>query len=454
MKPVSERKIAVVGAGLVGSLWAVYLARRGYQVDVYDRRPDIRKMKVVQGKSINLALSDRGWRGLHGAGLGEEIRKVALPMYGRLIHNLDGSIQYQPYGKDGQAIYSVSRGLLNQVLVQCADSNEHVNLFFNHRCADIDLDKNEIEFIQEDGAGVKKGYDHIFGTDGAYSAVRNRLMRQDRFDYSQTYLTHGYKELEIPGLADGTHQLRNDCLHIWPREEFMMIALPNIDGSFTCTLFLAFEGKDAFENLQTREQVQSFFEKYFPDAVPLMPELLDDFFNNPTGSMVMVKCSPWNHGGKVSLIGDACHAIVPFYGQGMNCGFEDCTVLNDLLDQHGDNMDTALPEFSRIRKPAADAILELALRNYIEMRDKTGDPEFLLQKKIEARFSQKHPDKWIPLYSQVTFSAIPYNEALANGERQEKIMKQIMSMDNIESRWDSDDVEQIMLSLVEAVGGR
>ncbi len=446
---MKDQKVAIVGAGLVGSLWAVYLAKRGYTVDVFDRRPDIRLLKIIQGKSINLALSDRGWKGLEGAGLGAEIREVALPMFGRLMHNLDGTEVYQPYGKDGQAIYSVSRGLLNQTLVGCADRHDSVNLFFEHRCLDIDLDTNEIEFVNEKtGENVRRQYDCIFGTDGAYSAVRTRLIKKERYDYSQTYLNHGYKELEIPSNADGSHQLRKDCLHIWPRGEFMMIALPNLDGSFTCTLFMAYEGKDSFENLTDNASVQSFFGKYFPGTLPLMPELTDDFFNNPTGSLVMVKCSPWNHKGNVGLIGDACHAIVPFYGQGMNCGFEDCTVLSSLLDKHNDNFDTALPEFSKIRKPDADAILELALRNYIEMRDLTADPYFLLQKKIEARFSSLHPTKWIPLYSQVTFSDIPYHEALANGDKQQQIMSNIMKMENIESFWDSPEVEQKILELI------
>lgn len=446
---MKDRKVAVVGAGLVGSLWAVYLAKRGYQVDVFDRRTDIRKMKVVQGKSINLALSDRGWRGLEGAGLGEEIKQVALPMFGRLMHNMDGSETYQPYGVDGQAIYSVSRGLLNQTLVHCADRHDGVNLFFDHRCLDIDLTSNEIEFHNEaNGENVRKKYDCIFGTDGAFSAVRTRLVKQERYDYSQTYLSHGYKELEIPANADGSHQLRKDCLHIWPRGEFMMIALPNIDGSFTCTLFIAFEGKDSFENLKDVASVRAFFEKNFADAVPLMPELTDDFFSNPNASLVMVKCSPWNYKGNVGLLGDACHAIVPFYGQGMNCGFEDCTVLNKMLDEHDDNLDTVLPEFSKLRKPDADAILELALRNYIEMRDLTGDPEFLLQKKIEARFSKKYPEKWIPLYSQVTFSDIPYHQALANGDRQQVIMSEIMKMNKIDEMWDSEVVEKKILEML------
>lgn len=444
---MSSQKIAIVGAGLVGGLWAVYLAKRGHQVDVFDRRPDIRKMKVVQGKSINLALSDRGWRGLEGAGIGDDIRKVAIPMSGRLMHAVDGTLTYQPYGKDGQAIYSVSRGVLNQTLVRCAADQPGVQLYFSHRCKDVDLNSNTISFInEENGELVEKKYDRIFGTDGAFSAVRTRLTKVDRFDFSQTYLSHGYKELEIPSNPDGTHRLRPDCLHIWPRGEFMMIALPNMDGSFTCTLFIAFEGKYSFEHLKTEDQVRAFFHEHFPDALPMMPELTQDFFANPNASLVMTKVNPWNYKDQVCLMGDAAHAIVPFYGQGMNCGFEDCTVLNQLLEKHNENWTDAFAEYSKVRKPAGDAILELALRNYIEMRDKTGDPAFLLQKKIEARFSAKYPEKWIPLYTQVTFSHIPYAEALASGDRQEAIMQKVMSRADIGEIWDSEEVEQEILA--------
>ncbi len=443
------KNIAIVGAGLVGSLWAVYLARKGYNVKIFDRRPDIRKMKVVQGKSINLALSDRGWRGLEGAGIHDEISKVALPMTGRLMHAIDGALTYQPYGKEGQAIYSVSRGLLNQTLLNCADQYENVNLAFDLRCTDVDLDNNIIHFYDEaNHKEVTEQFDYIFGTDGAFSAVRTRMTKLDRFDYSQTYLDHGYKELEIPANEDGMHRMRKDCLHIWPRGEFMMIALPNLDGSFTCTLFIPFEGINSLENLKTPDAVKAFFQKHFPDAVAMMPELTDDFFANPNASLVMTKCYPWNYHDKVCLMGDAAHAIVPFYGQGMNAGFEDCTVLDRLMHEHNNDFAKVFPAFTKERKPAGDAILELALRNYIEMRDKTGDPEFLLQKKIEARFSAKHPDKWIPLYSQVTFSHIPYQEARASGDKQQRIMDKIMALEEIETIWDSDEVEQLILEQV------
>jgi kynurenine 3-monooxygenase len=442
-----QENISIVGSGLVGSLLAIYMAKRGHQVQVFDRRPDIRKMKVVQGKSINLAMSDRGWKGLEGAGIRKEIEKVALPMYGRLMHGIDEQLTYQPYGKEGQAIYSVSRGLLNQTLLNCASELPNVHLHFDHKCSDVQLENKKVVF-EYNNEEKEYSYDRLLGTDGAFSAVRNRMMRLDRFDYSQTYLEHGYKELEIPANPDGTHQMRHDCLHIWPRGEFMMIALPNPDGSFTCTLFMAFEGKTSFEKIKNAEDVHAFFDEYFPDAKALMPELIDDYFNHPTSSLVMVKCLPWNVGGDVCLLGDAAHAIVPFYGQGMNCGFEDCSELDRILNETQDDWDLALPMFSKERKPNGDAVLELALRNYIEMRDKTADQQFLLQKKIEGWFSTKHPDKWMPLYSQVTFSDIPYHQALKNGLRQDDIMKEVLAIPDIENIWNSELVENKILSLI------
>ena len=316
------KKVTVVGAGLAGSLQAILLAKKGYEVSVFERRPDLRKATLIAGKSINLALSDRGWKALELAGIDQDIREIAIPMYKRCMHALDGTLTYQPYGKEDQAIYSVSRGGLNQKLMNLADKYPNISYNFNLKCSDINLSNNTLSFEHtESKEVVKHTSDKVFATDGAFSAVCMRMQKSTLFDYSQKYLDHGYKELVIPANADGTHKLDKNCLHIWPRGEFMMIALGNLDGSFTCTLFFPMHGETSFDTLKTREEVAVFFDKTFPDAVALMPTLLDDYFENPTSSLIMVRCSPWNYKEDVVLIGDAAHAIVPFYGQGMNCAF-------------------------------------------------------------------------------------------------------------------------------------
>lgn len=444
----TQKNITVVGAGLVGSLVSIYLAKRGYKVDVYERRPDMRKADIVAGRSINLALSDRGWRGLEGVGIADEIKKIAIPMYGRAIHMKDGSSTYQAYGKDNQAIYSVSRGGINMRLMDLAEQQPNVTLHFEERCDKLDRKANELSFFNTSTnktTNVKS--DIVLGSDGAFSAVRTQMQFQsDRFDYQQFYIDAGYKELVIPAGPNGEHLIEKNCLHIWPRGSFMMIALPNMDGSFTCTLFFQMEGKVSFDTIKTKEEVMAFFKQEFPDAVPLMPTLIEDWMNNPTSSLVTVKCKPWVWDEKIALIGDAAHAIVPFYGQGMNCGFEDCVVLNELMDKHGDLNGACLKEYETLRKPDGDAIADLAIANFVEMRDKTADKTFLLQKKIEAHFSAKHPEKWIPLYSMVTYSPhIRYSEALVNGNKQQAIMDKIMAMPDIEAKWDSAEVENAIL---------
>lgn len=446
-----SKNINIIGAGLVGSLLSIYLAKKGYKVNIYERRSDMRKIKMSAGKSINLALSDRGWRGLEGVGIADEIRKIAIPMYGRYIHKKDGTSAFQPYGKKEQAIYSVSRAEINMKLMDLAERDANVKIHFNERCTNVDRNKTDMSFVNEETKQITTVHsDLIFGADGAFAATRlNMQLSSDRFEYNQHYISAGYKELIIPPGKNGEFLLEKNALHIWPRGSFMMIALPNPDGNFTCTLFLPFEGEKSFEKLKTRDDIKKFFEEEFSDAVPLMPTLLDDFFNNPTSSLVTVKCFPWVFDNKVALIGDAAHAIVPFFGQGMNCGFEDCVVLNELIAKHNEDWNKILPEYQQLRKPDGDAIADLAIANFIEMRDKTADPKFLLQKKIEARFNEKHPDKWIPLYSMVTYSPhIRYSTALKEGERQEAIMQEIMATPDIEKKWDSEEVEKEILKRI------
>lgn len=443
------KKISIVGAGLVGSLLAIYLRKRGYEVTLYERRPDMRKVKIPAGRSINLALSDRGWKGLQGVGVDNAIREIGIAMTHRTMHSVDGKITTQPYGKDGQGIYAVSRGILNCTLLDIAEQSG-AKVFFNERCTNINLANNEMSFENsETHSHTKATSDLIFGADGAFAASRLQMqLSTDKFNYSQSYLEHGYKELMFVAKPDGSHQLDKNSLHIWPRGGYMLIALPNLDGTFTVTMFFPLKGNPSFESLKTKLDVNKFFNEIFPDAVPLLHDLEEDFFMNPTGSLVTVKCTPWSFNNKIVLIGDAAHAIVPFYGQGMNCGFEDCTVLNDLLNKHKDNWEQVIPEYERMRKPAADAIGELAVANFIEMRDLVGKPEFLLRKKIEGWFYEKHPDKWIPLYTMVTFTNIPYNEAQEKGKMQDAIMNEIMQMSDIENKWNDIAVENKILTLL------
>ena len=447
---MSKKETVIIGAGLVGSLLSIYLSKRGYDVKVFERRGDMRKQKMIVGRSINLALSDRGIKALEEVGLMDEIRKICIPMHGRFMHNADGSTAYQAYGKEGQYINSVSRGELNCKLMDLAEQND-VQILFNEKCNSIDWNENKIEFEKTNSpeSEIVKA-DLIFGSDGAFSAARlTHQLQHDRFQYNQYYIDFGYKELTIPAGENFRFLLEKNALHIWPRGNYMMIALPNIDGSFTCTLFFPYDGETSFATLNTKEKVRSFFEKTFTDAASLMPTLEEDFFNNPTGSLVTVKCFPWIRENKFALIGDAAHAIVPFFGQGMNCGFEDCAVLNSLIEKHQDNWAEILPEYQSLRKPDGDAIADLALNNFAEMRDKVADPKFLLQKKIESAFSKKYPDKWIPLYSQVTFSPqIRYSEALINGQRQEAIMKEIMAMPDIENKWQDEEIEKLILEKI------
>jgi kynurenine 3-monooxygenase len=442
------KHIAIVGAGLVGSLLALYLAKRGYKVSVFERRADMRKGKSEAGRSINLALSTRGIRALEEVGLAEELKKVAIPMHGRMMHDLRGNLSFLPYGKEGQYINSISRTGLNMVLMDEAEKHG-VNLFFNHRSTTIDFDNTSLT-LQAIGSASSQTFDFdlIIGADGAFSAVRSAMQLTDRFNYSQHYIEHGYKELHIPATANGAFALEKNALHIWPRESFMMIALPNPDGSFTCTLFFPFEGSPSFSTLKTEGEIQDFFINTFPDAVDLMPELMDDYKSNPTGSLVTVKCFPWTK-NKTLLIGDAAHAIVPFYGQGMNAGFEDCRILNQLLNQHNDNWNNVLPAFQQLRKPDADAIAQLAFDNFVEMRDLVADPEFLLRKKIEAKIHERFPEKWIPLYAMVTFNdSIRYSHAYGTGQKQKKIMDEIMAQPGIETNWQQLDFEKIVQKLI------
>ncbi|MDT8325130.1 MAG: NAD(P)/FAD-dependent oxidoreductase [Bacteroidota bacterium] len=420
-------RILLVGAGLAGSLLSVYFARRGFHVDVRERRPDMRRETISAGRSINLALSTRGIHALGEVGLREEIMRLAIPMRGRMMHAVDGTLTYQPYGKDdSEVIYSVSRGELNRRMMDLAERHDGVTMRFRQRCDGMDLARGIVHFTDENaGTSYAVSADTVIASDGAGSAIRRSMEKLEGFDATEDFLPHGYKELHIPSAPDGTHRLEKHALHIWPRRSFMLIALPNLDGSFTCTLFLAQDGNPAFSSLQTPGDVENFFAKEFPDATALMPTLAQDFFQNPTGALGTVRCYPWHVGGTAALLGDAAHAIVPFYGQGMNCAFEDCTVLNECIEEFGTAWERVFHAYQERRKANADAIADLALHNFVEMRDRVADARFLLMKEVGLALETRFPSHFIPLYSMVTFHRTPYAVALQRGEIQHGILEDL-----------------------------
>ena len=453
--------VAIIGAGLAGSLLGIYLARRGMTVDVYEARGDMRNEQVAAGRSINLALSDRGIAALREVGMDEYMLAEAIPMNGRMIHSPTGEMKLLAYsGRKGEYINSISRGGLNIALMNEADKYDNVRFHFNERCVDFDCGSGTAKFSS--GTTVTAGT--VIATDGAGSAVRNAMLHGgvERFDFSQDWLEHGYKELHIPpmerrhlaGEDRANFAIEPNALHIWPRHRFMMIALPNFDGSFTCTLFLAHQGgtpassdgvrspedvsgrtdtlptgrvsaEPAFDQLDDEAAVLDFFTREFPDAVPLMPTLIEDFFHNPTGNLGTIKCFPWNAGGKALLLGDSAHAVVPFYGQGMNCAFEDVRVLDSLINKMGTDWEAVFTEYGRLRKPNTDAIADMAEENFYEMRDATADPVFQRKRELETKLEQTYPD-YFSKYSMVTFREdLPYAVAKQKGNAQDALLMKI-----------------------------
>ncbi len=437
-----KASFTIAGAGPVGALLAVILGRAGYPVKLFESRPDSRKHSIYQGKSINIALSDRGWLALEAVGIDQQVRQHAIPMSKRVMHGIDGGLTNQVYGKQGQAIWSVSRSGINEQLLDLAEAEDQVEVHFEQRLRQVDFNNACATFSHgQDNCEVQA--DYLFGADGAYSKVRRLAQETPRFSYSQSFMPQCYIELTIPANADGSFQMEKEALHIWPRKNFMLIALPNPDGSFTCTLFLNYEGEVSFAALTEKLTVTAFFNSQFPDAVPLLENPIDEFMGKSANPLFLVNVDPWVINNKVALIGDAAHAMVPFYGQGMNCGFEDCRELGELIEQFNDDWSKIFPAYHHMRKANADAITELARRNFVEMSELSGRPEFLLQKKIESRFHDMYPDLWTPLYAMVTFSPkLPYADALEMGDRQKIIMQQIMQIADIENCWQEDFVYQ------------
>ena len=428
-----KNKTVIVGAGLCGSLLALRLAQRGYKVEVYESRPDLRTTDISAGRSINLALSDRGLKALRLCGMEERAREICIPMSGRLMHDAKGDTFSSNYsGRENEFINSISRGNLNAILLDAAEEHENVNIHFNIKCENIDIENTIAHFK---GYNTKESFsvhaDVIFGADGAGSSLRKSYISERKFlfSYSQEYLNHGYKELEIPADTSGNHQISKEHLHIWPRGDFMLIALPNMDGSFTVTLFLSYdEGEFNFENLTTEEKITEFFEKEFPDALALIPNIKEEFINNPTGPLGTVKCSPWSYLNKTLLIGDSSHAIVPFYGQGMNASFEDVFVLDEVLNQDLGDWESVFKVYQKTRKKDTDAIADLAIDNFHEMKNHVANPLFKEKRKIEMDLEKAFPTEYFSKYSLVTFNEhIGYNEAMNRGRAQDKALLNMLA---------------------------
>jgi kynurenine 3-monooxygenase len=433
MKSVPE-KVTLIGAGLNGPLLAILLMQRGLAVEMYERRPDMRRVRMSAGRSINLAISTRGIYALRQAGLWEKMRSIIIPMKGRMMHSVAGELTFQPYGKnDTEVINSISRAELNMALMNAAEE-QGARISFHQRCTGYDVKTGEIRVRNEEtGEEEIRGTEVVIGCDGAGSALRAEMLKLNRFNFSQEYLDYGYKELTIPAGAGGRHLLETNALHIWPRGDHMLIALPNIDGTFACIFFLPFEGAESFASLGTELDVIRFFKERFPDALRLMPQLADNYAANPTGAMVTIKCSPWHVEGRALLLGDAAHAIVPFFGQGINCGFEDCSYLVELLDRHGAHWGRVFADFEKDRKMNTDAIADMAIENFTEMRDRVGDSRFLLRKKVELALEAKYPGLFVPKYAMVTFHRIPYSVAQARGDVQDRMLGELCNgVDRVE----------------------
>ena len=422
----SRQSVTIVGAGLAGSVLAAQLGQRGIEVDVYERRPDPRVTGAERGRSINLALSARGLAAITQLGLRQEVLARALPMRGRTVHPVRGDTAYQPYSAEGtRAINSISRSELNAILLDCAEKLPGVRIHFEHRVAGVDPEKGELTLSTPEGTR-KATSNVILANDGAYSAVRASLQFREGFSYSQDFLDHGYKELTIAAGPDGRHQLDPGSLHIWPRGDSMMIALPNLDGSYTCTLFWPKSGPGGLDSLRTPTEIISFFEQNYPDAARLMPDLVEDYRCNPVGSLVTVRCRPWVW-GRVALVGDAAHAIVPFYGQGANAAMEDCVELVRCYDAARGDWPAALAKYQEQRKPNTDAIADYALQNFVEMRDSVGSRTFLARTALRHALERATGGRYTSRYELVSFSTVPYADIAPRLQRQDRVLAAVLA---------------------------
>ena len=435
--------ILIVGGGLVGSVLAMYLARYGEPVVVFDYRPDPRIQELRSGRSINLTLCERGLKALAGIGVAEEIRARSVPVYGRVIHDKSGGMTYQPYGTRGEALYSISREDLNRACVKFAEERFGVQFRFSHKCVQVDIGRPAACFMDaQTGQVVAYGATRLVGADGVHSAVRLQMQRSLRFNYSQQYLEQEYKELTVAPAAGEKEVLERNALHLWPRGHYMLIGFPNLDGSFALALHLPLNREPSFDSIATVDDLLGLFEESFPDVLPLMPTLVEDFFRRPATLMVTTRCSPWTHEGKVTLIGDAAHAIVPSYGQGANAGFEDCEVLCQCIEASGGDWRAAFEDYERRRRPNAEAIADLALEHFREIRELVGDPEFLLRKSLERRLAERYPDEYTPLYNLVSFTCMSYVEALRIEARQKSLVDRLLALEGVGRMLDTGEIDR------------
>jgi len=436
----------LIGAGLTGPLLATYLAQQGYSVEIFERRPDMRKESISAGRSINLALSARGNHALKEVGLYDKIKPHTIPMKGRMIHDLNGTTHLQPYGqKENEVIFSVSRAQLNMELMTMAEGTGNVIIRFNHQLLSADLEQNKLIFQLSDSLEeIELSFNRVIGCDGSASILRKSIVEKADVQYVKKPLGHGYKELTILPLVSGKFQIEPNALHIWPRGNHMLIALPNNDCSFTCTLFFPMMGKTSFETVKTEKEILDLFQSQFPDAIKLIPNLVEGFQNNPIGDLASVYCKPWHWGDKALLIGDAAHAVVPFFGQGMNASFQDCSTLAKLMGQNENDWKTIFNAFSSVQVENGHAIADMALENYMEMRDHVNDPEYKKRREMELKLERMFPGQFIPRYSMVSFHQIPYAEVYQRGEKQFKIIGDVLKADPSGQSIDKAMVEKML----------
>ena len=436
----------MIGAGLTGPLLATYLAQQGYSVEIFERRPDMRKESISAGRSINLALSARGNHALKEVGLYDKIKPNTIPMKGRMIHDLNGNTHLQPYGqKENEVIFSVSRAQLNMDLMTLAEETGKVTIRFNHQLLSADLEQNKLLFqLSNSLEEIELPFNRVIGCDGSASILRKSIVEKADIQYVKKPLGHGYKELTIPPLKSGKFRIEPNALHIWPRGNHMLIALPNNDCSFTCTLFFPMTGTKSFETVKTEKDILDLFQSQFHDAIKLIPNLVEDFQKNSTGDLASVYCKPWHLGDKALLIGDAAHAVVPFFGQGMNASFQDCSTLAKLMGQNKNNWKTIFNTFSSVQVENGHAIADMAIENYLEMRDHVNDTEYKKRRNVELKLERMFPGQFIPRYSMVSFHQIPYAEVYQRGGKQFKIIGDVLKADPSGQSIDKDMVEKML----------